>query len=320
MNRLYIGCYIIFAMSVLSCSSNSHDAIKEQPTTLGVMSENEVAGITLLNQHCFSCHTPEDNNIAPGLDEIREIYVSHYPEKIDFIGSITNFVNHPVTEKALMPSSVKKQGLMPAMYVTKSELDIMLSYLYDRGSYAQQLLADLKALAQNPMPKIEFDYVTQGKELALATKSELGKALLSTIQEKGTEQAITFCNIHALSITDSMSTVLNTSIKRVSDQPRNPKNAANEDELNIILDMKKKLQNGQSISPVIIEKTGDNPVIMGYYPIEVNDMCLQCHGHPKTDISKPVIDRIKQLYPHDQAIGYTTQEIRGLFVVEMKPH
>jgi hypothetical protein len=68
----------------------------------------------------------------------------------------------------------------------------------------------------------------------MKTKQELGKNLMQAIQTKGTAGALEFCNIKALPITDSMSNVLNASIKRVSDLERNPKNKANKESTNPI--------------------------------------------------------------------------------------
>ena len=82
--------------------------------------------------------------------------------------------------------------------------------------------------------KKEINYLDVGKELALETKSNLGQNLARAITEKGPEGAVEFCNIKAIPITDSMSLLLGAKIKRVSDQPRNPDNQANDVKLSYI--------------------------------------------------------------------------------------
>jgi hypothetical protein len=46
-------------------------------------------------------------------------------------------------------------------------------------------------------------------------------------------------------------------------------------------------------------------------------MCLQCHGDPANDISPETLNKIQTLYPDDAATGYKTNELRGIWVVEM---
>ena len=73
-----------------------------------------------------------------------------------------------------------------------------------------------------------------------------------------------------------MSKVFKATIKRVSDKPRNPNNQANETELTFIDDLKNTLLNGKKPTPKVVEKDGK---MIGYYAIETNKMCLQCHGN-----------------------------------------
>lgn len=162
--------------------------------------------------------------------------------------------------------------------------------------------------------KVEIDYLTKGKNLAAETKSNLGKNLIMAIAQKGSDGAVEFCNIEAIPIIDSMSLVLNAKIKRVSDKPRNPNNQANEAELSYIKNWKDAKINGEEHPPMLSEINGK---MVGYYAITTNQMCMQCHGKPDVQIKTPTLKRIKDLYPADQAIGYTENEIRGIFVVEM---
>ncbi len=163
-------------------------------------------------------------------------------------------------------------------------------------------------------PLTDINYKYAGKQLAIQTKSSLAYYLISSISEKGSEGAVEFCNIKAITITDSMSVVLGAKIKRVSDLPRNPANKANEAELAYIKKWKESNGNGEQQQPVVSEINGK---MVGYYPIVTNQMCLQCHGKPDKDINDATLTKINKLYPNDQAIGYLENELRGIFVVEM---
>lgn len=92
----------------------------------------------------------------------------------------------------------------------------------------------------------EINFLETGKQFAIQTKSGLANYLITAISEKGSEGAVEFCNTKAIPITDSMSLVLDAKIKRVSDKPRNPANAADESELAYINKWKAAKANGEN--------------------------------------------------------------------------
>jgi hypothetical protein len=147
---------------------------------------------------------------------------------------------------------------------------------------------------------------------AIQTKGVLGKNLMNAINKQGTEKAIEFCSTKAIVLTDSMGAALNATIKRVSDQPRNPHNLANEYETAFINELKEKISKSEKLTSKIKESNGKT---VGYFPIETNAMCLQCHGSKNSDIKSNVLKKINLLYPKDQATGYKENQIRGIFVV-----
>lgn len=154
----------------------------------------------------------------------------------------------------------------------------------------------------------------KGKSIAQATQAALGKNLMQAISERGSAGAVEFCNIKALPITDSLAKMHNATVKRVSDKNRNPDNAANEAELAYIEDAKNQLAANQDIKPQIKEEDGN---WVGYYPILTHAMCLQCHGKPG-QINKETLAKIESHYPDDQAYGYAENEVRGIWVIELK--
>ena len=150
------------------------------------------------------------------------------------------------------------------------------------------------------------------QKYAVETKGVLGKNLMNAINTQGTEKAIEFCSTKAIVLTDSMGTAFNATLQRVSDKPRNPINKANYKETAFINELKQKISKGEKLTPKFTESDGE---ITGYFPIETNAMCLQCHGSKDLDIKPNVLKKIVQLYPKDQATGYKEKEIRGIFVV-----
>ena len=158
-------------------------------------------------------------------------------------------------------------------------------------------------------------YRESGLETAMTTKAELGSVLIPTVTQKGTVQALEFCNIMAIPLTDNVSMASDRIVYRVSDKPRNPNNQANEQELTYIASAKEKIIAGEVVTPKVFA-LGDK--VIGYYPIMTNQFCLQCHGNPGNEITEETFTAIQEIYPRDKAIGYTDGEIRGIFVVEME--
>lgn len=43
-------------------------------------------------------------------------------------------------------------------------------------------------------------------------------------------------------------------------------------------------------------------------------MCLQCHGKL---MNPEVLKKIKELYPKDKAVGYSENEVRGIWSIDL---
>ncbi|MGI9527453.1 MAG: Tll0287-like domain-containing protein [Weeksellaceae bacterium] len=158
-------------------------------------------------------------------------------------------------------------------------------------------------------------YLERGKAIAGQAQGVLGKNLIQALNAEGPVFALEFCSAEAIPLTDSAALSSDVKLKRVSDKNRNPNNVANDKELKIINLFKSQINQGVEVKPEV-EATEDHYV--GYYPIVTNTMCLQCHGTPKVDINEETYAKIKSLYPADKAFGYDINELRGMWVVEMK--
>ncbi|WP_299392142.1 DUF3365 domain-containing protein [uncultured Gelidibacter sp.] len=157
-----------------------------------------------------------------------------------------------------------------------------------------------------------LSYADRGLKYALNTQAVLGNNLMKAIESSGTSGALTFCNIKAYPLTDSMAKLEKVNLKRITDKPRNPDNQANAAELEHIETYKEIIANQELPNPVISESGGK---VLVYYPILTNSMCLQCHGKPNKNIASSTLSKLKILYPEDKAIGYGVNEVRGLWSV-----
>lgn len=277
--------------------------------------DNEV--LSLLKTNCFNCHNPDmgESRVAPPLFKVREHYYDEETTKEEFVAAIINFINYPTEENSIMPGAVRNFGLMPKMSFKEEDLQLIAEYLYDNDVSSDEWYAKWEEFKQSPAStQTDLSYEDLGRNIINETKSNIGKNLMKAVKERGAAGAVEFCNTRAIPITDSMAVVLNTKVKRVSDKPRNPINTANSEEIAYIEGWRKAKANGEKYPPKVTEM--ENKMV-GYYPIEINQTCLKCHGIPEKQINTETLANIKKLYPNDKAINYVEGDIRGIFVVEM---
>lgn len=314
---------LLFALPLLLIGCNQKKEDYKIPEKEVVVNDYQ-EGKKLMETHCYVCHSPSapegEGRIAPPMVAIKARYIDKEGyNKEEFIVAVKSFVENPTEDKALMYGAVKRHGVMPKQVFPVGSIEKIADFMFDyqieepkwfkahwEGHGNENWIQSGKKFAENSKPKT-IDEI--GLEYALSTKKVLGKNLMGAIQKKGTLAALEFCNIKAMPLTDSMATKHNAIIKRVSDKNRNPNNKANTEELKYIAQFKKELAAKKEIKPIILEKGNK---IQFYYPIETNTMCLQCHG---TQLKPDVQKQILKLYPKDLAVGYSENQVRGIWSV-----
>jgi nitrate reductase cytochrome c-type subunit len=316
--KLIIVNTVIVASLLLSMTLKRSSEVKLTSDDSKVTMSDTVA-LTLLKFKCFVCHNPDRNavnRVAPPMFKVREHYLDNEKTtSAEFVQNILRFINDPSESNSIMPGAVRNFGLMPKMYLNEADIRKIAEYLY-----AVDVSSDSwYAMWEKTKDILKADesrktYSEMGLDYAMTTKAELGKNLLNAIKQKGTENAVVFCNSKAIPLTDSMSAVLNAKIKRVSDKPRNAGNQANKEEMAVITKFKKQLEDKEKLNPIVVENENK---FVGYYPIETNGMCLQCHGNTESNITTKTLQAIRKLYPKDKAIGYGENQLRGIWVVNI---
>jgi cytochrome c553 len=321
MNKLLI---LLTTFFLFSCNQKkeAYKPVENETVALDTIAHD---GKKLMETHCYLCHSPSadenEGRIAPPMIAVKARYLMDYDTKEDFIKAISNFVKNPTEDITKMHGAVKKFGVMPKQVFLENTVAQIADFMYD---YQIEEPTWFKEHWQGhgndnwtqPGKKIivvekQKSYEEIGLEYALSTKKLLGQNLMGTIQKKGTLEALAFCNIQAMPLTDSMSVKYNATIKRVSDKNRNPNNKANAEELVYIAQFKKEIAANKESKPVVVDK-GDK--VQFYYPIPTNTMCLQCHGKPE-NIKPDVRAKTLKLYPQDLAVGYGENEVRGIWSI-----
>jgi len=338
----------LFVLSLVACkdATKTYSSIPEDVT--GVMTQNNELhpGKIVLENQCYICHNPEASEstmIAPPMIAVKKHYISVETTKEEFTAALVNWINDPQQEKSKMPGALRKFGIMPYQPHSEETIRDIADYMYDneipqpawfeehfqkghgkgmmgkgmgkgkgKGKGMGKSQGEMKNM-QSAYEEVPAIYSEKGMEYAMGTQAILGKNLLKAIQKTGTEGAISFCKEAAIPLTDSMATVKNTIIKRVSDKPRNLSNAASREETGYIAAFKAQLATGSDIRPITKRV---NDLVYFYYPITTNAKCLQCHGVKERDIEPSVLTVLSQQYPEDKATGYNVNEVRGMWRVQ----
>jgi cytochrome c553 len=313
---------LLLAVSVLfSCNKKTENKV---PVVQNLDTAEILEGKKLMETHCYLCHSPnaaeKDGRIAPPMIAIKAHYIDNQTTKDEFVAAIQSFIDNPTEDKVHLKGAFKRFGLMPKQVFPAGSVQKIANFMYDyqieepswfaahwQSKGNENWTQTGKKFVDESKPKTNEEI---GLEYALSTKKILGKNLMGAIQKNGTLAALSFCNIKAMPLTDSMATKYNAVIKRVSDKNRNPNNKANQEELKYINQFKNDMFAKKEIKPVMIEKGNE---IHFYYPIQTNTMCLQCHGEQiKPEVSKQIL----KLYPNDLAVGYSENQIRGIWSIK----
>jgi len=158
-------------------------------------------------------------------------------------------------------------------------------------------------------------YLELGDDLMGETKRKISTTLVDAMEKGGVKYASQFCNLAAYPIVDSISKVHNARIRRVSDKPRNPKDAMDEEEQKVFAIFKAKAQvPNAEMKPVVVQH--DDGTVGYYAPIKISmPTCLKCHGEVGKDIKAEDYKVLKSLYPNDVAVGYKEGDLRGMFSI-----
>jgi hypothetical protein len=151
---------------------------------------------------------------------------------------------------------------------------------------------------QNELP----DYSKLGDSISFAAQQELLKNVAIAMNEGDPEYAVNFCNTHASRLTDSISSIYNVRISRISDKNRNPNNKPNKEEELLFQRFKTGLKD-----TLLISKKEQ----IYYKAIHIGmPACLKCHGSEE-EINKGTKAILKEKYPQDLATGYKQGDLRG---------
>jgi cytochrome c553 len=304
----------------MACNgSDPQEASPALPTDPEILAQIQ-SGKTLVETNCYACHSPTaplNGRLAPPMAAVKSHYIEDSTSFPDFTAELIRFVGKPSEGYTKMPGAVRRFGLMPQVQYPEEDLRAIAAYIYyadlEQPDWFEQHQLEEKAENQKIFGQLK-DYADQGRRYAMQAKSVLGSNLLNAINVGGPEHAVSFCHARAETLTDSAGAARDVRIRRVSDRPRNPANAADSLEKVQLTALREDLAAGISLPYRLHEEA---LTVTGYYPIVTNDMCLKCHGEKGKDVAPATLSALESLYPEDRATGYAANQLRGIWVIEI---
>lgn len=145
--------------------------------------------------------------------------------------------------------------------------------------------------------------------------SSLQTELMTAMQQGGPTEAINVCQQRAPAIAAEIAAETGWAVGRTSLGFRNPGNAPDEWERNVLEGFDNAVARGEPASAlshheVIENDSGKHFRFMRAIPTA--GLCLTCHG---SELPNEVTFALERLYPDDRATGYSEGQVRGAFSI-----
>jgi len=176
----------------------------------------------------------------------------------------------------------------------------------------------LIAFAMAAGPVLASDAEERIKASRATVKSfmvDLKGELQSAMKAGGPVNAIQVCKQKAPQIAARISNEKGWDVGRTSLKLRNPNNAADEWEKQVLQKFEQRKANGEDPKTIEFHEVvikGDKKQFRYMKAIPTAPVCLACHGEK---IKPKVATKLDQLYPDDMARGFKAGDIRGAFTI-----
>ncbi|MBK6403954.1 MAG: DUF3365 domain-containing protein [Holophagales bacterium] len=174
------------------------------------------------------------------------------------------------------------------------------------------LLALPLTAAQPPSPEA---LASQARGLAGNLMLSLQGELIAAMKDGGPVKALDVCRVRAPEIAAATAAGTPWKISRTAFKVRNGSNAPDAWETAKLQEFRKRLAAGEEMPALetyeVVEKNG-LPTFRYMKAIGTTSPCLNCHG---ASLKPEVAEKVRELYPEDQAVGFSTGQLRGAFTL-----
>jgi cytochrome c553 len=154
--------------------------------------------------------------------------------------------------------------------------------------------------------------LSKGRTAASALSDTLREKLVASLKDSGPEGAMKVCSYQAQALTREVGEKQGVRVGRTSLKLRNPKNAPDAWERQVLARLQAQAMAG-NLSDEVFEpaEAGGKKVFRYAKPMKIVPTCIGCHGIP-SEVPAEVQRLLKERYPSDQATGYKMGELRGI--------
>jgi hypothetical protein len=156
-------------------------------------------------------------------------------------------------------------------------------------------------------------YVSESRAIVQEFTQLLKRELKLGLQAGGPAYAIGVCHVNAPTIAAALGNEHGWDVGRTSLRVRNPGNSPDDWERHVLETFEEQLLSGENATEIeyyeVVQQNGDR-VFRYMKAIPTVELCESCHG---SNLDKSVKERLRDLYPMDQARGYRSGDIRGAF-------
>ena len=101
-----------------------------------VWAAEEANGEQLYKTYCDACHgmaggMDMSKRIAPPMAAVRMHYSGVHADKRSFVAAISHWLEKPDASKALMRGAIRRFKLMPPLFVSEANAELIAGYIYD---------------------------------------------------------------------------------------------------------------------------------------------------------------------------------------------
>jgi hypothetical protein len=153
----------------------------------------------------------------------------------------------------------------------------------------------------------------KGREVTNTVQAVLIGELSAKVKEENLLEAISYCNVRAYPLVDSLSRVFDVEIKRASNRFRNVQDAPDGLESQLLDAYQYSFEKGTTLNDNIQEYEAEY-LIYTKPILAASPMCLECHGK---DVDTTVKARLAVLYPEDKALNHQLNDLRGMWSVKI---
>lgn len=192
----------------------------------------------------------------------------------------------------------------------------MLNHLKKKTKFVLiAIVSGIAPLSSGFAATTEDAYLEEAKGIVGKFFSSLKAELETALNQGGPTNAVRVCKERAPAIAAEYSAETGWDVGRTSLKLRNPSNAPDDWEKQVLLGFEERRAKGEDVETMSFAETtqvNGEKQFRFMKAIPTGGACLLCHG---ADLPPDLVEVLDEAYPEDQARGFSLGDIRGAFTL-----